>query len=154
MHQTMSKPQLDSPWGFQWDVIHFNVGMHDFKYINEGKLDTKDGKQVTPIESYKNNIHQIIAYLKKLSPKAKLIFATTTPVPKGSKGRIVGDANKYNRAALDVLKQYPNVALNDLYTFTKPNHANWWIKPGNVHYNKVGKKAQGIEVARIISTAL
>jgi len=96
----------------------------------------------------------IIAYLKQLAPKAKLIFATTTPVPEGEPGRIAGDAAKYNQIALKVLKDYPEIAVDDLYAFTKPQHAQWWTKPGNVHFNTAGATAQGKEVARVIEQQL
>ena len=58
----------------KWDVIHFNVGLHDLKYLSEGKLDKANGKQVSSTETYKKNLGEIVTYLKKLAPKAKLIF--------------------------------------------------------------------------------
>jgi len=154
MHSVMRDPKLDKPWTFQWDVVHFNVGLHDLKHVSEGRLDKKNGKQVSLIDTYKENLNKIIAYLQKLSPDAQLIFATTTPVPEGEPGRIAGDAAKYNAAALEVLRSHPEIAINDLYAFTKPNQARWWVEPGNVHYNGAGQKAQGDEVARIIREAL
>ena len=154
MHDVMRDEKLDRPWTFQWDVIHFNVGLHDLKYVSMGKLDKKNGKQVLSIDAYKENLYAIVAYLKKLSPDAKLIFATTTPVPEGGSGRIAGDADKYNAAALDLLRKFPDITINDLFTFTKPNHSKWWTKPGNVHYNATGIDAQGDEVARIILETL
>lgn len=95
-----------------------------------------------------------MAYLKKHHPRAALIFATTTPVPGGGRGRRAGDAAKYNAAALQVLKRFPAVAINDLFAFTAPHHATWWTRPGNVHYNTAGTNAQGDEVARVIRAAL
>lgn len=154
MHNTMQNPALEDPWLFNWDVIHFNVGLHDLKYLNNKKLDKTHGKQVSTIKEYKNNLKNIVVYLKKIAPNAKLIFATTTPIPSGEPGRIVGDAAKYNAAALEVMKDFSEVAINDLYTFTKPNHKAWWQDTGNVHYNKIGKNAQGTEVARNILAQL
>ena len=145
MHDVMCDEQLEEPWDFQWDVIHFNVGLHDLKYLLDGKLDKENGVQVTSLEDYKKNLRDIVAYLKKLAPNAKLIFATTTPVPDGAQGRFVGDAKKYNEAALEVLRDFPEIVINDLFTFTKP-----WSKPGDVHFNVAGRNAQGDEVARVI----
>ena len=56
---------------------------------------------------------------------AKLIFATTTPVPEGKMSvyRTDADAMKYNEAALKVMKEN-NIAVNDLYTFVKPKMAH------------------------------
>ena len=130
------------------------MGLHDLKYMAHGKLDKKNGKQVSSINSYKEKLDAVCQYLIKEFPKTKLIFATTTPVPEGAAGRIAGDSIKYNKAALEVLKNYPSIAINDLYTFTKPNFEDWCIEPGNVHYNETGKREQGKEVARIIGKYL
>ena len=150
MHTAMCDENLDAPWTFEWDVIQFNVGLHDLKYLSSGKLDKEHGVQVSSPEVYKKNLRDIVAYLKKLAPNAKLIFATTTPVPDGAQGRFAGDAAKYNQAAVEVLRDFPEITINDLFTFTKANQPQWWSKPGDVHYNGAGKNAQGDEVARII----
>ena len=86
-----------------------------------------------------------------IATEAKLVFATTTPVPEGANGRIAGDARRFNDAALEVLLDYPGIVVNDLYAFTKPHHEQWMSKPGNVHYNELGRSSQGKEVARVIS---
>ena len=84
-----------------------------------------------------------------------MIFATTTAVPEeGADGRISGDSITYNTAALEVLANYPSIQINDLYAFTKPNAKDWHIKPHNVHYNTLGKKAQGKQVTKIITENL
>ena len=69
--------------------------------------------------------------------------SATTPVPRRSKGRKDGDAARFNDAAVEVLKVYPDIATNDLYAFTKANHAKWQARPGDVHYNVAGKDARG-----------
>ena len=154
MHTAMQNEKLDKPWTHKWDVIHFNVGLHDLKYVSGNQLDKKNGKQVSSAETYEKNLKAIIAYLKELSPEAKLIFCTTTPVPENSKGRVAGDAAKYNEVALKVMKRHPEIAINDLFSFTKPKQKEWWSSPGNVHFTKKGTDSQGDEVARVISKAL
>jgi lysophospholipase L1-like esterase len=141
-------------WTHDWDVVHFNVGLHDLKFVVKGKLDKVNGKQVSSLAEYEANLRGIIAYLKTEAPKAKLIFATTTPVPEGEAGRIAGDAAKFNEVARRVLRDFPRININDLYGFTKPHHSDWWSKPGNVHYNPDGIKAQGQEVARALRKVL
>ena len=142
-------------WNFKWDVIHFNVGLHDIRYLDkQGNYDTEKGKLVSSIGDYMNGIKRSIEFFKNLSPKVKIIFATTTPVPKNAVGRIVGDAEKYNAAALEVLRAYPTITVNDLYAFSKPYQSQWWRRPGNVHYNQVGATAQGDQVARVIAQLL
>jgi choline-sulfatase len=151
MHETMQDVNLDRPWAFQWDIIHFNVGLHDLKYVSETGLDKANGKQVSSIPEYQRNLRDIAVYLERRNPGAKLIFSTTTPVPEGEPGRFAGDAERYNEAALEVLSEFPRIETNDLFTFTRSNQADWFIKPGNVHFNDTGKNAQGDEVARVLS---
>jgi acyl-CoA thioesterase-1 len=153
MQSTMFQPKLEKGWGFKWDIIHFNVGLHDLKYL-KGKHLNKNGKQVSSIKEYKTNLDEICKYLRVNYPKAKLIFATTTAVPENAKGRFAGDSIKFNKAALEVLENYPNIAINDLYTFTKPNREQWKQATGNVHYNELGKIEQGKKVAKVIAKYL
>ncbi|MDG2170648.1 MAG: SGNH/GDSL hydrolase family protein [Opitutales bacterium] len=141
-------------WDFEWDVIQFNVGLHDLKYVAGRSLDKAKGEQVTSMAEYEANLRNAIGYFVRIAPNAKLIFATTTPVPKGEPGRHVIDAGRYNRVALRVLRDYPEIEVNDLYAFTLPNQPEWWTKPGNVHFNEVGYTAQGKEVARYVREAL
>ncbi|MFB9052659.1 SGNH/GDSL hydrolase family protein [Formosa undariae] len=153
LQEAMFQPNLKEGWDFKWDIIHFNVGLHDLKYL-KGKNLNKEGVQVASISEYKSNLNAICEYLKSHFPKAKLIFATTTPVPANAKGRFEGDSIVYNKAALDVLKNYPDIVINDLYSFTKPHSEAWAQEPGNVHYKDVGFLAQGKEVAKIIAEQL
>lgn len=141
-------------WDFSFDVIHFNVGLHDIKYLFNGKLDNINGKQVTEINKYRDNLVCILDWLQLNYPKSKLIFASTTPVPTGTTGWYAGDEVKYNKAAFDVLEKYPGVIINDLWTFVKPNFEQWTVKEGNVHYNEFGKKQQGKQISEIIKNLL
>ncbi len=154
MQKTMFQPYLEGGWNFKWDLIHFNVGLHDLKYLKDNKLEKENGKQVSSIAEYKVNMKEICEYLKKNHPKAKLVFATTTPVPANADGRYEGDSIKYNKAALEVLANYPEIAINDLYSFTFPHLEAWALAPGNVHYNELGYTQQGKEVARVIAENL
>ena len=72
----------------KWDVIHFNWGLHDLKYMNAsgGLTDPDKGKQQVPIKAYEKNLDRLVRRFKKT--RAKLIWRNTTPVPPGSKGRI------------------------------------------------------------------
>lgn len=151
---TMFQPYLEGGWNFKWDVIHFNVGLHDLKYMANGKMDKKRGVQVSSLELYATNLKKIINYLKTSYPKAKLVFATTTPVPDGEPGRVKGDAKKYNEVAIKVLKEHPDIIVNDLYSFSVPLLKKYAIGPGNVHYKEEGSRRQGIRVAKVIAKAL
>ncbi|WP_299668723.1 hypothetical protein [uncultured Polaribacter sp.] len=150
----MFQPYLSQGWDFEWDVIHFNVGLHDLKYVVDGKLDKQNGKQVSSLETYENNLRSIINYLKTNYPKAKLIFATTTPVPEGEPGRNAGDAKQYNTIALKVINDHKDIIINDLYKFSIPVLEKFAVRPGNVHFKAEGSRLQGIEVASVISDVI
>ena len=154
--RAMRSNQLSNPWDFKWDIIHVNVGLHDLKYVDDAKkLDKKNGKLVSTPEQYKAGVKEVMEFLKKEHPDTQIIFATTTPVPDGEAGRHQGDAEKYNKIALDLLKEsYPNVVINDLYSFIKPHQKKVWIKPGDVHYSTKGKQMKGVEVAKVIANQL
>jgi len=153
--KTMFSPYLEGGWDFTWDLIHFNVGLHDLRYSDDdGKPDKINGNQMTTIDLYKDNLRKICRYLLSRYPNAKLVFATTTPVPEGEPGRLAMDVLKYNEAAGEILSEYQKITINDLYGFTKPNFDLWVVRPGNVHYNSLGQTEQGKQIAQVISNLL
>lgn len=154
LQETMFQPHLKGGWNFEWDLIQFNAGLHDIMYKIDGKYDVEKGTQVTSLTQYRKNLIEAITYFKNNHPKAKLIYTLTTPVPKDSRGRKEGDAVIFNKAALEVLENYPEIIVNDLYALTMPNIGIWAKKPGDVHYNTLGKTEQGKHVANIIKNTL
>jgi lysophospholipase L1-like esterase len=120
----------------KWDVIHFNFGLHDLKYLNAaGQLAAPDqGKQVHTLAQYEANLRTIVARLKQTG--AKLIYATTTPVPPGTTGRIADDSVRYNAVAVRVMKEL-GVAINDLHAFVVPRITELQ-RPANVHFSDAG----------------
>ena len=155
LHSTMQSSKLDGHWTHEWDIIQVNVGLHDLKYVvNRSKLEKVNGTQVSSPDEYASNLKGIISFLSYHHPNAKLVFALTTPVPHGEPGRRAGDAARYNEVALKVLESHPEIVVNDLYSLTKPHHSEWWIKPGNVHFNPKGIRAQGEEVAKVLRQLL
>ena len=152
-HTRNGLAQLDTWLGdAPWDVIHFNHGLHDLKYVDaKGNLVPPDqGTQVMSVDEYARNLEQIVKRLRQT--RAKLIFATTTPVPDGAAGRIKGDVERYNRAALGVMKRY-GVRVNDLYTFVLPRLASLQ-RPSNVHFTEEGSRLLAQQVANSIVAAL
>jgi len=137
----------------KWDVIHFNWGLHDLKYVipGSGKLTLPpEGKRVEHIDKYAANLATLVKRMRKTG--AKLIFATTTPVPEGCGGRVAGDAKKYNAAAVMVMDAN-SVAVNDLYAFAMPRLKKIQ-RSANVHFLPEGSKALATRVAASISKAL
>jgi acyl-CoA thioesterase-1 len=136
----------------QWDVIHFNHGLHDLKYIDEKgrNVSAEKGRQQIPIDDYEINLETMVVRLKVTG--AKLVFATTTPVPDGTGFRVKGDAAKYNRAAVKVMERH-GIAINDLYSFALPRLEDIQ-RPNNVHFTKPGSEQLAEQVTKSILTAL
>ncbi|HSV16580.1 MAG TPA: SGNH/GDSL hydrolase family protein [Tepidisphaeraceae bacterium] len=145
--------QLDKWLGNgKWDVIHFNFGLHDLKYLDaSGKyVDPSKGKQVAPPEVYEKNLRELVARLKKTG--AKLIFATTTPVPAGTLGRVEGDEVRYNKVAARVMAD-TGVAIDDLHAVAMKDQQTIQ-RPRNVHFTPEGYKMLAASAAASIERAL
>lgn len=141
--------------GGKWDVIHFNWGLHDIKHVKpDGKTSDSatDPSQVTA-EEYEKNLRQIVAKLKATG--AKLIFATTTPVPDEPMKvyRANPDVIRYNESALRVMKD-EGIVVNDLYSFVRPQMKELQRQPANVHFTQAGSEALGTEVVKAIQAQL
>ena len=122
----------------KWDVIHFNFGLHDVKYLDEkgALVSPEKGKQVASVAEYEKNLRALVASLKKTG--AKLIFATTTPVPAGSAGRVEHSEIPYNVAAIRVMKEN-GVAVDDLHAFVVARQDKIQL-PKNVHFTNDGSE--------------
>ena len=136
-----------------WDVIHFNWGLHDLKRLTpEGKLDkSRKAGNLVPVEEYKENLEKIIQILKKT--EATLIFATTTIVPPEAAGRIVGDELIYNAAAMEVLRNHPEVIIDDQYTAMK-NFPEGRRELKDVHHFPWGQAKLGYQAGDLIREVL
>ena len=133
----------------RWDVIHFNWGLHDLKHWKDNKLDLA-GPQVTPVEQYEENLRDLVKRLKATG--AKLVWASTTPVPEGSGGRVAADEVKYNEAAARVMKA-EGVAIDDLHAVASARLAEVQ-RPNNVHFSTAGSLALAEKVAESIRAQL
>jgi len=140
----------------KWDVIHFNWGLHDLKYMTSDNkkparpTDPDSHQQVPPAE-YEKNLRKLIERMKKTG--AKLIWTTTTPVPAGSSWRLKGDAKKYNAIALKVVQAAGDVAVDDLYALAMPQLKKIQ-RPRNVHFTDAGSEVLAKQVTRHILKAL
>jgi len=139
----------------KWDVIHFNHGLHDMVqgyWENDRYVVTDTGKAFIPIDQYKSNLERIVQRFKRTD--AKLIFATTTPIPAGTKlwKGSEGYPKEYNKVAVEVMTRN-NVEINDLHAFVVPRQKEFQ-RPKNVHFNADGHKAQAQEVAKHILKAI
>jgi hypothetical protein len=72
------------------------------------------------------------------------VWCNTTAVPKGSGGRVPGDAANYNKVAMRVMKDHPEVVVNDLFAFSMP-----FMVQGNVHVkSEEGRRANPLQELR------
>ena len=128
----------------KWDVIHFNFGLHDLR------LD--DGKHQVPLPDYETNLRTIVQRLQKTG--ARLIWATTTPVPDAEvkPPRRSADVIAYNAAAARVMTE-SGIPIDDLYELVKPRLAELQL-PANVHYTLPGYNVLGHQVAESVLRAL
>jgi len=131
-------------------VIHFNWGLHDVRHVDAAGLGSPlaSDPPATPIDTYRRQLRRLVKRLKATG--AKLIFATTTPVPDVPLDpyRSNVDVIRYNDVALAIRRRY-GVAVDDLYEFALPQLAALQI-PDDVHFRFAGSRALAAEVARAI----
>lgn len=133
--------------GRHWDVISFNFGHWD---AGNDKA------------TYQANLEAVIAELKKT--RAKLIWVTTCPVPRGyppageltaegkAPRRTSGVMEKYlNPWALEVMKRHPSISVCDQWQFVKKHETDlyreFWAGK-NVHFGGEPAAALGKFLAK------
>lgn len=138
--------QIDSWLGKgKWDVVHFNWGLHDLKYMADGR------KQVEP-DIYARNIERLVKRLQTTG--TKLIWASTTPVPNApvTPPRKNAEVEQYNAAAARIMLRH-GVPVNDLYAFALPRLADIQ-REANVHFLPEGSRLLAEQVAAAIEAQL
>ncbi len=130
----------------KWDVIHFNFGLHDAKLPPEGV-------RHAPLDIYEKNLRELVARMSNSA--TRLIWATTTPVPKGGQlaaNRRFGNIDQYNAAAKRVMLEL-GVPINDLNTAIVP-HLSDVGRSNDVHFSVAGYKIWAKYVADAIRQEL
>lgn len=127
------------------DVIHFNFGLHDLKYM-------EDGTQQVPPEQYATNLREILA--KLVATGAKVIWCATTPVPEnvGTPPRKLEDVVIYNEVAAAIMADN-EIEIDDLYTFALERLEDIQ-RPQNVHFTPEGSAVLATKVVSHIEAAL
>ncbi len=117
------------------DVVHINAGLHDLKL--------KDKSYQVPLVDYEKNLKTILERIQK-ETKAKVIFATTTPIlddlhaqRKAGFDRFEADVQKYNIAAVSVMKQ-AGVPINDLHKLVVNGGKEKLLGGDGTHYTPEG----------------
>ena len=139
----------------KWEVIHFNFGLHDIKYVDHAGGDVASeeaGRLQVPLDDYRKNLTKIAERLKATG--AKIIFATTTPFPETARRpmRSPADLQAYNEVALEVMKAQ-GIEVNDLHGVALPHLAKWQRRD-NVHFIATGYNGLADAVAQAVLGAL
>jgi acyl-CoA thioesterase-1 len=117
-------------------VIHFNFGIHD---------------RATPVADYTGRLEKIVERLTKTG--AKLVWATTTPIPDvPAQTQTAASIVERNAAAAAFMEKH-GVAIDDLFTFITPRLAEAQL-PNDVHFKPEGYDLLGGQVAESIRAAL
>ena len=133
-----------------FDLIHFNNGYWDMGEIIPGE-------PVHTIEEYQHFLRRIVTLGRKAG--AKMIFATTTPLPEDGEARDNAGTGavitmeksrvqRYNEAALAVMAQ-ENVPVNDLYTLCLQDK-NCYKCEDKLHHTPEGNRICAQAVAKAI----
>lgn len=120
-----------------WDVIHFNFGIHD--------------RRTDPAD-YEQRLGEIVARLK--SAGDEVIWASTTPIPEDWKEgpEMAAAIEARNDIAARVMEKH-DVATNDLFALIIPHLAEVQ-NPADVHFNAKGYELLGRRVAESIREVL
>ena len=133
-------------------MIHFNWGLWDICYRNPrsrepGFKDKIHGRVTATPKQYKIRLEKIVYELKRT--KAKLIWASTTPVSNNETGRKKGDEQVYNNIARMIMLQN-HIQVNDLYTFALKELSNIQTVKGDVHFTAEGYDSLSLKVTKEI----
>ena len=136
-------------WGDDVDLVHWNAGLWD-------ALELFEDEPLTSLDYYGEAIARIAKRLSLLFPKAKFVFATSTPVweERCSKDfrRHNSTIEKYNERAIEALRG-TDTEINDLYALAKtfPNE----YRSDAVHfYTDKGTEMLGGRVISVICEIL
>lgn len=132
-----------------WDIVHFNWGLHDLRYVNEnGEFSViPQGRYYVSLPDYEKNLRVLVGRLKKTG--AKLIWCTTTPVPQGCSWRAENDEQRFNEIASQVMLD-EGIPINDLHKAVSSRLAEFQ-EPNDVHFKLAGSEFLGRKVFEAIN---
>jgi len=121
---------------YRYDVVHVNNGMHGFDYT-----EAQYGAAIIPL----------LKTIQRVAPRAKLVWATTTPVagdPALERNKRISERNRLVHNAL----KGTQVAIDDLHAVIAANTA--LISKDGVHLLPAGYEALADQVARALTLVL
>ena len=124
----------------RFDVVHFNNGLHGWGYTEA---------------EYEKSFPELLATIRKHAPKAKLVWATITPMRQAGKLDVIAEGTKRvearNKIAEGIVAK-EGIAVDDLYALVK-DHPEYWSNDG-VHFNSKGIAAQAEQASQRILEAM
>ncbi len=114
-----------------WDIIHFNFGVHDTAHRNPNNYTDRDKTKypiTVPIEQYEANLRKMVSRMKTTG--ATLVWARTTPLPENTDGWVKGIEDEYNAVADRIMKEN-DVMIDDLHA--ESIRQGFPKSPDNVH---------------------
>jgi len=125
---------------YDFSVIHFNNGLHGWGYSEA---------------EYQKGLQNTLSALKEHANNAKLIWATSTPVNKGTAPKSFSERAERiparNQIAAEIMEAH-DVPTNDLFGPVE-QHLEWF-SPDGVHFNTKGKAAQAKQVAESVEAVM
>jgi hypothetical protein len=106
-----------------WNLVHLNVGLGDLIYhvpnLKSHRVLSYDlgGVITTNPAQYEKNVEALIQLIRKKAPKARIVWASTTPI-RSSSAKVFkpGSEVEYNQIAGRVMKKYC-VPINDMHAY-------------------------------------
>jgi hypothetical protein len=127
---------------YKFDIVHFNNGLHGFGYTEE---------------EYKKAFPGFVKAIRKGAPKAKLMWASSTPI------HIYGDNAKFdprtdrvkqrNQIALDYVSAQKDIRVDDLWAAVI-DHPEYYQGGDGTHPISMGFSALAKKVAAELSALL
>lgn len=127
----------------QVDVVHWNNGLWDACLW--------DGGMLTPLAQYREGLARLARHIHALFPRARIIFALTTPVGPENDHIRNEDILRMNRAAREVLTPM-GIRINDLHAVVEAHPE--YICADHTHMTPEGFRALGQAVADAVRKAL
>lgn len=131
------------------DLVHWNAGLWD-------DLRMEDGMPLISLAQYEENVGRICDAMGKLFPRAKLIFATSTPVREelflGECKRYNRDTERYNERAAAVVRAKGG-EVNDLYALLRDCPTEYYSDMTHF-YTEAGSRVITEQVVRVIGESL
>lgn len=124
-----------------FDVIHFNNGLHGFDYTEE---------------EYEKAFPKLIKTIRKYAPKAKLIWATITPVRQGEGMKELAPITERLKVRNEIALKYihrEGIEVNDLWGLVI-DHPEYYAGGDGTHPVDAGFEALAEQVAAVVEKAL